>query len=99
MQWLTDIKNSNTVIASGTVVVVVVSQIWEHESGGMTIYGERTVAAFSKKRNQARKPLARFLAVVRAAEWRHFPEVKQSFPATDYAAETGTLIFNIGGNK
>jgi len=28
-----------------------------------------------------------------------FPAVKQSFPAADYAAATGTLVFDIGGNK
>jgi mRNA interferase HigB len=26
-------------------------------------------------------------------------DVKQSFPAVDYASKTGTLIFDIGGNK
>ena len=31
--------------------------------------------------------------------WPHFPAVKETFPATDYAPATGTLIFNIGGNK
>jgi mRNA-degrading endonuclease HigB of HigAB toxin-antitoxin module len=34
-----------------------------------------------------------------AANWPYFPAVKDSFPATDYAASTGTLIFDIGGNK
>ena len=28
-----------------------------------------------------------------------FAEVTQTFPATDYAPATGTLIFDIGGNK
>ena len=31
--------------------------------------------------------------------WRHFPAVRQSFPAADYAPATGTIIFDIGGNK
>jgi mRNA interferase HigB len=25
--------------------------------------------------------------------------LKQTFPAADYASESGTVIFNIGGNK
>lgn len=65
----------------------------------MTVYGEAAVEAFAKQHAASRKPLARFLAVARAAAWKHFPEVKQTFPATDYAAATGTLIFDMGGNK
>ena len=40
-----------------------------------------------------------FLAIANAANWRHFPAVRQSFPAADYAPATGTIIFDIGGNK
>lgn len=65
----------------------------------MTVRGEMILERFAKQQAAARKPLARFLAVARAATWKHFPEVKQTFPATDYAAATGTLIFDIGGNK
>jgi mRNA interferase HigB len=43
--------------------------------------------------------LQRFLDIAVAANWSHFPGVKDTFPATDYAASTGTLIFDIGGNK
>ena len=65
----------------------------------MTVYGEAAVEAFAKQHAASRKPLARFLAVARAAAWKHFPQVKQTFPATDYAAATGMLIFDMGGNK
>lgn len=65
----------------------------------MTVYGEAAVDEFARQHAQSRKPLARFLAIARAATWLHFPEVKQTFPATDYASATGTLIFDIGGNK
>jgi len=34
-----------------------------------------------------------------AGQWKHFPELKRTFPAADYAPESGTVIFNIGGNK
>lgn len=56
----------------------------------MRVFGEAVVAAFGKKHPASRKPLQRFITIARAS---------RSFPATDYAAATGTLIFNIGGNK
>jgi len=63
------------------------------------VYGEAAIAEFSRKYAASRKPLQRFLAIAREAEWPHFPAVKESFPATDYASSRGTLIFDIGGNK
>jgi mRNA interferase HigB len=65
----------------------------------VTVSGEAAAEQFAKRHAPARKPLFRFLDMVRAATWKHFPEVKQTFPATDYSAATGTLIFDIGGNK
>jgi len=54
---------------------------------------------FTRKHAASRKPLSRFLAVARNAEWPHFPAVKQTFPTADYAPGTGTMIFDISGNK
>jgi mRNA interferase HigB len=65
----------------------------------MKVYGEAVVAKFAKKHPASRKPLQRSLGIVRAANWPHFPAVKQSFSAAGYAPSTGTLIFDIGGNK
>ena len=65
----------------------------------MTVLGEAAAEQFAKQHAAARKPLARFLTLARATSWQHFPEVKRTFPAADYAAATGTLIFDIGGNK
>ena len=65
----------------------------------MRVFGEAVVAGFAKRHPGARKPLQRFATIVRSALWPHFPAVKQTFSATDYAPATGTLIFNIGGNK
>jgi len=65
----------------------------------LTVYGEAAITKFTKKYASSRKPLQRFLVIARKAEWPHFPAVKQTFPATDYAPSTGTLIFDIGGNK
>lgn len=73
------------------------SQIWEHQV--LKVYGESTVAKFARKHPAARRPLQRFLEIVRDADGPHFTALKQSFAAADYAPSTGTLIFDIGGNK
>lgn len=65
----------------------------------MKVYGEAAITKFSKKHAASRKPLQRFLEIARSSEWPHIPAVKQAFPAADYAAASGTLIFDIGGNK
>ena len=57
------------------------------------------ITRFTRKYAASRKPLERFLKIAREAKWPHLPALKQTFPATDYAPSTGTLIFNIGGNK
>jgi mRNA interferase HigB len=63
------------------------------------VYGEAALARFARKHPDSRKPLQRFLRIARNADWPQFPAVKQSFAATDYAPGSGTLIFDIGGNK
>jgi mRNA interferase HigB len=63
------------------------------------VYGEAATAKFAGKHASSRRPLQRFLEIARAAEWPHFPAVKQTFAAADYAPPSGTLIFDIGGNK
>jgi len=63
------------------------------------VFGEAVVAGFARKHPASRKPLQRFVVVVRNAVWPHFPAVRVTFPTADYAPATGTLIFNIGGNK
>jgi len=63
------------------------------------ILGEMAITRFTRKYAASRKPLERFLKIAREAEWPHLPAVKQTFPATDYAPSSGTLIFDIGGNK
>jgi mRNA interferase HigB len=73
------------------------SQIWEHQV--LKVYGESTMARFARKHPASRRPLQRFLEIVRESDWPHFTAVRQSFAAADYAPSTGTLIFDIGGNK
>lgn len=65
----------------------------------MIVTGERAIARFAKKYAAARKPLARFLEITRAANWQHLPALKRTFPNADYTAESGVVIFEIGGNK
>ena len=65
----------------------------------MKAFGETVIAGFAKKHPASRRPLQRFVTIVRTALWPHFPAVKETFSTTDYAPATGTLIFNIGGNK
>jgi mRNA interferase HigB len=63
------------------------------------VYGEAAITKFAVKHSASRRPLQRFLEMARSAEWPHFPAVKRTFGATDYAPSTGTLIFDVGGNK
>ena len=65
----------------------------------MRILGEAVVARFAGKHADSRKPLQRFMAIAREADWPHFPAVKRTFPATDLGKQSGRLIFDIGGNK
>jgi len=65
----------------------------------MVIRGHRTIEKFTRKHANARKALARFVTLAEQAEWKHFPDVKNTFPATDYVPESGTLIFDVGGNN
>jgi mRNA-degrading endonuclease HigB of HigAB toxin-antitoxin module len=73
------------------------SLIWEYPV--TTVYGHAVILKFAKKHAASQKPLSRFPAVARKAEWPHFAAVRQSFPAADYAPATGMLIFDIEGNQ
>jgi mRNA interferase HigB len=64
----------------------------------VTVLGEAMIARFARRHAASIKPLQRFLAIARAAEWPHFPALKRSFAAADYTS-SGMIIFDIGGNK
>lgn len=66
---------------------------------GLKVYGETEIAKFCRKYANSRKVLQRFLSIAREAEWPHFPAVKLTFRSADYAPSTGTVIFDLGGNK
>jgi mRNA interferase HigB len=63
------------------------------------VLGETLIAEFAKKHNQSRKPLSRFLDVVKAATWKHLAELKETLPTTDFDPTAQQYIFDIGGNK
>ena len=63
----------------------------------MTVVGEHKIRRFAKKHAASRKPLARFIELAQAADWKHFSELKETFSAADYVS--GIVIFDIGGNK
>ena len=65
----------------------------------MTVLGEALAVEFAKKYSQSRKPLSRFLELVRSAEWHHMNDVKATMPATDYDPKGQAYIFDVGGNK
>ena len=65
----------------------------------MRILGEAVATHFAGKHAAARKPLQRFLAIARNADWPHFAAVKETFRSTDLGKQSGRLIFDIGGNK
>ncbi len=64
---------------------------------GVKVYGEAIVARFSSKHPPSRKPLQRFLEIVKQANWKQLAAVRSTFVSTDYVS--GRLIFDIGGNK
>ena len=65
----------------------------------MRILSAVIAARFAGRHAGARKPIQRFLAIARNANWPHFSAVKQTFAATDIGRQSGRLIFDIGGNK
>lgn len=63
----------------------------------MIIVGQDILSAAART-HQSRglaKALAAWAKVVEEAHWRHFPEVRQTWPSADYVS--GYLVFNIKG--
>jgi mRNA interferase HigB len=61
------------------------------------VYREAVALRFAMKHPAARKPLRRFVEILKRAEWPHFAALRETFASADYAS--GRVIFNIGGNK
>lgn len=61
----------------------------------MKVLGKELLRDFAKRHAAARKPIQRFVEIVESAQWKHLPDVKRTFSATDLQR----LIFDIGGNN
>ena len=65
--------------------------------GWVRIIGTAKLDDFARKHARARKPLANWEKVVRAAAWKNSEEMKRTFNSVDY--DDPRTIFNIGGNN
>lgn len=65
----------------------------------MKVVGEAIAARFAAAHADARRPLQRFLAIARSADWRHFAAMRETFVSADKGRRSGRMIFDIGGNK
>jgi mRNA interferase HigB len=63
----------------------------------MEIINESELHSFAKKHSNARKPLANWIDVTKAAVWKSFPEVRETFRSADYIKDQ--VVFDIGGNN
>lgn len=63
----------------------------------MRIIGTAELDDFARKHAGARRPLANWEKVVRAAVWKNSEEMKWTFNSVDYDAPR--TIFDVGGNK
>lgn len=63
----------------------------------MEIINETELHSFAKKHSRARRPLASWIDIAKAAAWKSFAEVRETFRSADYVKEQ--VIFDIGGNN
>ena len=67
----------------------------------MKIRGKKTLEKFSKKHNDARNPLQRWVRIVEISKWDNFNELRKTFASADLVVQKNIkyVIFNIAGNK
>lgn len=68
----------------------------------MRIISKRTLIAFWTRHASAKAPLESWYLIVKAKEWKHFAEVRQSYSSADQVkVASGRIItiFNAGGNN
>jgi mRNA interferase HigB len=61
------------------------------------IINESELHSFAKKYSSARKPLANWIDVTKAAAWKSFAELRETFRSADYVK--AQVVFDIGGNN
>jgi mRNA interferase HigB len=65
----------------------------------MEIRGLEVLAEFVKRHQKARKPLNRWMTVVKTDTWTSLADFKKSYNTVDYIREKGLYCFDIGGNN
>jgi mRNA interferase HigB len=61
------------------------------------IVNESELRFFARKHSNVRKPLSNWIDVTKAADWKSFVDVRETFRSTDYVKEQ--VIYDIGGNN
>lgn len=62
----------------------------------------RDVLTRAGQRHRGKKlerSLETWAAVVDAAKWRHFPDVRKTWGSADYVSKSDCVVFNIKGNQ
>jgi mRNA interferase HigB len=63
----------------------------------MQIIGRKKITEAYKAHPEWKASLVRWVAIVEGAEWRHVPDMRQTFSSADPVGKY--VIFNIGGNN
>ena len=63
----------------------------------MEIINESELHSFAKKHSNARRPLANSIDATKAAAWKSFAEVRETYRSADYVKEQ--VVFDVGGNN
>jgi mRNA interferase HigB len=61
------------------------------------IVNESELHSFARKHSNARKPLSNWIDVTKAAGWKSFADMRETFRSADYVKEH--VVFDIGGNN
>ena len=64
----------------------------------MKVVGEDSLKDYAKLHYNATAPIARWLKITKAANWKNLHDVKNHFPSVDYIPQN-QYCFNIGGNN
>ena len=67
----------------------------------MRVIGLPNLVSFWRSHPKARKPLEKWVQVVKEAKWNNWSQLKSTFRTADFVS-VGTkkfVIFNVGGNK
>lgn len=65
----------------------------------MQVLGTASVERFLRQHAAARGPMARWVQIVRAAEWRDVTDARRTLPTADAIRGTNLTCFNVGGNN